>query len=256
MELVDTHSHLQFPDYPLDIESVIRNTDKNGVARIIAVGCTLKDSGSAVTLAQKTDHVWASIGLHPHEAKDYVGKKELLSQFRGLASESKVIAIGECGLDYHYRHSPKEQQIELLHEQLKLAEIHHLPVIFHIREAFDDFWPILESYKHINGVVHSFNATTKELNDVLAHGLLVGLNGIMTFTKDDAQLSAAKAVPLDKLLLETDAPFLTPTPYRGTINQSKYVRVIAEFLSNLRGERLEDLAMATTQNAKDLFKLF
>jgi len=139
--------------------------------------------------------------------------------------------------------------------QLDLAQEFNLPLIFHIRDAFEDFWPIFDQYKGLKGVVHSFTANTKELEEVLARGLCVGLNGIMTFTKQANQLAAAKAVPLDKLLLETDAPFLTPAPFRGTICEPKHVRVTAEFLSHLRNESLEDIAAATTQNAAQLFKL-
>ena len=128
-------------------------------------------------------------------------------------------------------------------------------MIFHVREAFEDFWPIFDEFKGVRGVIHSFTATQKELDDILSRGLYVGLNGIMTFTKQDAQLAAAKAVPLDRLVLETDAPFLTPAPYRGTICEPKHVRITAEFLADLRGESLAAIADATTHNARKLFDL-
>ena len=128
-------------------------------------------------------------------------------------------------------------------------------MIFHVRDAFDDFWPIFDEYKGIRGVIHSFTATTKELDQILTRGLFVGLNGIMTFTKDDKQLEAAKSVPLDRLVLETDTPFLTPKPFRGKINEPKNVVVIAEFLSDLRGESLKELSEATTNNSNQLFNL-
>jgi TatD DNase family protein len=130
-----------------------------------------------------------------------------------------------------------------------------LPLIFHVREAFDDFFSTYDQYKGLRGVVHSFSADTRVLDKILSRGLYIGLNGIMTFTKDQKQLEAAKAVPLNRLLLETDAPYLTPVPFRGKICEPKYVRVTAEFLSHLRGETLEELAAATTRNAAELFKL-
>jgi TatD DNase family protein len=213
------------------------------------------DSQAAVAYANRHDNVWASIGLHPHEGSMYVGDDHALQQFRDLANKPKVVAIGETGLDYYYEHSPKEDQIKLLRFQLDLAKEHNLPLIFHVRDAFDDFWPIFDEFTGLTGVVHSFTATPKELEQIVSRGLYVGLNGIMTFTRDQKQLDAAKAVPLDNLLLETDAPFLTPVPFRGKICQPKHVRVTAEFLSKLRGESLESLAAATTANAKRLFKL-
>jgi TatD DNase family protein len=253
VQLVDTHCHINFSDYPLDKEQVLAAATAADVTKLLCVGCTLPDSEQAIELAGLHDNIWAAIGIYPHEAKAYVDQPEKLAAFAALATKPKVVAIGECGLDYFYNHSPKHEQHEIFEFQLKLAQSHHLPLIFHVREAFSDFWPIIDKYPGITGVVHSFSATEADLAEVLKRGFYVGLNGIMTFTKNPAQLDAAKAIPLKKLVLETDAPFLTPTPYRGTINESKYVRVIAEFLASLRGESLEQLALATTENAQKLF---
>lgn len=259
LELVDTHCHIHFPDYELDPREVIAEASEAGVTKLIAVGCTLTDSKLAIQLAAQYPQVWASIGLHPHEAAQYVRDDHALQQFRALALAPKVVAIGETGLDYYYNHSPKEDQQKLLRFQLNLAAEHELPLIFHVRDAFDDFWTVLDEFtstgQQVRGVIHSFTATNTELKQVLARGLYIGLNGIMTFTKDAGQLEAAKALPLQKLLLETDAPFLTPHPFRGTICQSKHVRVTAEFLADLRGESLEQLCAVTSANAKELFKL-
>lgn len=258
MEFVDTHCHIHFPDYELDPDEVIAAATAAGVTRLICVGCTLTDSRLAVDMAAKHDQVWASIGLHPHESVDYVNDSHALQQFRDLALLPKVMAIGETGLDYHYMHSSKGYQQKMLRFQLDVALEHDLPLILHIREAYADFWEIFDDYAprgRLKGVVHSFSAGEQELNQILQRGLYVGLNGIMTFTKNQDQLNAAKKVPLDKLLLETDAPFLTPTPYRGKICQPKYVRVTAEFLADIRGETLNQLAQASTCNAQALFGL-
>lgn len=255
MEFVDTHCHIQFAEYPLDTDEVIRAAHAAAVTRMIAVGCTLPDSIAAPECAARYDTVWASIGLHPHEAARYIHDHHALQEFRGLATKPKVVAIGETGLDYFYDHSPRDDQKKLLRFQLELALEHDLPLIFHVREAFDDFWTILDDYKGVRGVVHSFASTRADLGKILSYGLYVGQNGIMTFTKRSDQLAAAKAVPLDKLLLETDAPFLTPVPYRGTICEPKHVRTVGEFLADLRGESLAELAAATTANARKLFKL-
>lgn len=253
MQYFDTHCHIHFSDYQLDPEEVIASATKNGVSQLMAVGCTLSDSELGVALAQRHQNIWASVGLHPHEGAVYVHDNRALQSFRSLATQPKVVAIGETGLDYHYMHSSKEDQQKLFRFQLDLATEHNLPLIFHVREAFADFWRILDGYKGLRGVVHSFSSSRADLDEILARGFYVGLNGIMTFTKDKQQLEAAKAIPLQKLLLETDAPFLTPTPYRGTICEPKHVVVIAEFLSQLRNEELSALAEQTTRNAHALF---
>jgi TatD DNase family protein len=253
MEFFDTHCHIQFPDYPLEPDVVLANAQEAGVTRAIVVGCSLPDSKAATDFVTTRDSVWASIGLHPHEGTRYVHDHNALQQFRDLVAKNKVVAIGETGLDYYYEHSPKEDQIKLLRYQLDLAAEHDKPLIFHVRDAFKDFWPIFDSYKGLRGVVHSFTSHRADLEQILSRGLYVGLNGIMTFTKNEAQLEAAKAVPLDRLLLETDAPFLTPVPFRGTICEPKHVRVVGEYLAGLRGENLKDLADSTTTNALKLF---
>ncbi len=261
--LTDTHCHIQFGDYPLDPDQIIADARAAGVDRLLCVGCTLEDSQSGVEFVQNRKNCWATIGLHPHEASIYAGNTQALHDFEALATRPKVVAIGECGLDYYYHHSSRKQQREVFEFQLHLAQKYDLPLIFHVRgdkdpsdpSAFDDFLAILSQFEGIRGVVHSFSANTAILDKLLQKGLYIGLNGIMTFTKDPEQLAAAKAIPLSKLLLETDAPFLTPAPHRGTICQPKHVVVTAEFLSDLRHETLEELSAATSRNATALFGL-
>lgn len=254
-EFVDTHQHVHFPDYGLDADMVIAAAIAEGVTRMICVGCTLADSKLGIEMAARHRSIWASIGVHPHEAKFYVENEKALQELRDLAGKPRVVAVGEIGLDYYYNHSEPEEQKALFRYQLELAQEHDLPVIFHIREAFDDFFAIFDEFTGLRGVVHSFTADTTTLDKCLSRGLYIGLNGIMTFTKDEKQLEAAKKVPPSRLLLETDAPFLTPVPFRGTICQPKHVVSTAEFLANLRQESLEELAAATTQNALTLFRL-
>lgn len=269
-QLVDTHCHIhEAVSAAGDDEFVqqkwakggftspdvlIREAAQAGVGQLLCVGTTLRDSQMAVELAGKQPNCYASVGIHPHEAKDHL-EKEVQASFAALATEKKVVAIGEIGLDYYYNHSPKADQIKILEFQLDLAVKHGLPCIFHVREAFSDFWAVYDQYKGLPGVIHSFSSNTHDLEDILSRGLYVGLNGIMTFTKDPKQLEAARAVPLDRLLLETDAPFLTPAPHRGTICQPKHMVSTAEFLADLRGESLESVAQATTNNARRLFGL-
>jgi TatD DNase family protein len=258
IEFVDTHAHVHFDDYGLDADETLDSAHAKGVTRVIEVGCTLHDSKNGVKMAERRDGVWASVGIHPHEARDFLaltnGKQEF-SELLHDAKRKKIVAIGETGLDFYYNHSPKAQQIELLKFQLELAGKHDLPLIFHVRDAFDEFWPVFDRFPGLRGVVHSFTATKAELDKALARGLYIGLNGIMTFTKVPAQLEMAQAVPADRLVLETDAPYLTPKPFRGTICMPEHVIVTAKFLADLRGETLENFATQTTQNAIKLFNL-
>lgn len=174
---------------------------------------------------------------------------------RGDEKASKLVAIGEIGLDYFYTHSSREMQIQALEEQLQVALDHHFPVIFHVREAFDDFWPIFDNFIGIRGELHSFTDNQANLEQGLKRGLYVGVNGISTFTKDEAQKELFAHIPLEKLLLETDAPFLTPTPKRGTVNEPAFVSYVARHHATIRGISPEEIAKATSTNASTLFAI-
>jgi TatD DNase family protein len=271
MELVDTHCHIQSIGQAegervtrelwakakakaedLTADKVVADAAAAGVTRIVCVGCDLYDSRLAVDFVQKRQNCWASVGIHPHEALHYQGGRKV-PEFAALASRPKVVAIGECGLDYYYEHSPKTDQLKVLEFQIELALAADLPLIFHVREAFDDFWLVLDGYSDVRGVLHSYTDSAANLAKAMERGLYVGVNGIATFTKDQAQLDVYRSIPSDRLLLETDAPFLTPQPHRGRTNEPKHVVDVANFLAELRGQRLEDLAAATTANARKLF---
>lgn len=271
MEFVDTHCHIHEASVPggkdlvqskwaeggfTNPKQLIDEAVQTGVNRMICVGCTLEDSEQAVDLANKNERCWASIGIHPHEAKDHIHSTNKLQKFRNLLVEKRIVAIGECGLDYYYNHSPKEDQIKMLNFQLDLAVEYDLPVIFHVRDAFDDFWPLFESYNgKIRGVLHSYTDNLENLQKAINHGLYIGVNGIATFNKSQEIAVTYVTIPQQLLLLETDAPFLTPAPYRGTICQPKHIRVTAEFLAELRHESIAEIANATTQNARTLFAI-
>jgi TatD DNase family protein len=269
MKLVDTHCHIQsvgitsgedgthqlWAKAPeLTVDKIIANATEADVTKLICVGCDLEDSRLAIDFANKHENTWATIGIHPHEAKKHTDGV-LQDQFSQLVSSPKVVAVGECGLDYFYNHSPKEDQIKLLRFQIELALEHDLPLVFHVREAFLDFWPIFDDYQGIRGVIHSFSAGKAEVDEILSRNLYIGINGIVTFTKRPEQLEAVKHIPLTNLVLETDAPYLTPTPYRGTICEPKHVRVTAEFIANLRSVSLDQIALSTSTNANNLFRL-
>jgi len=253
IELFDTHCHIHFDSYGLDADEVIDSARQAGVTRLMCVGCPLEDSVQAIEMAERHENIWASIGLHPHEGSQYVNDDLALQKFRELVKSPKVVAIGETGLDYYYNHSPIDDQKKLLRFQLDLAKEYDKTLIFHVREAFDDFWEIFDEYKGLRGVIHSFTANQKELTRAVERGLYIGLNGIVTFAKNIEKINAAKAVPIENLILETDAPFLTPVPMRGAICAPEHVRLTAEFLAELRGETFEILAETTTNNAMKLF---
>jgi TatD DNase family protein len=268
--LVDTHCHIQsigreagergtrqlWSKAPeLSAGQVIADAAAAGVTRLVCVGCDLEDSQLAVDFVQAKQNCWASVGIHPHEAKHLADQDDKLDEFAQLASQPKVVAIGECGLDYYYQHSPKDAQLKVLKFQIELAQKYDLPIIFHVREAFDDFWPVFDSYSGLRGVVHSFTDSAENMRRAIDRDLYVGINGIATFTKSEQQLAVYREVPLEKLLLETDAPFLAPAPHRGRVNQPAQVATVADFLAKLRGEDLAALARATTTNARQLFGL-
>lgn len=261
MNFIDTHAHIHFKNYPYDADTTWKEAQQKHVTKMLAVGCDVESSINAVALAGRHEGVYAAIGVHPHEAAKYLasgGKLDELKELLDNARANKIVAVGEFGLDYYYKHSPKEDQQQLTRMHLELAQMHGLPVILHVRDAFDDFWPIFDEFharKPLRGVVHSFTAHIPELEQALSRGLYVALNGITTFTKDEKQLEAAKKLPLDRLLLETDAPFLTPKPLRGKICKPEHVVLTAEFLAGFRDEKLEDIANATTKNAIKLFNL-
>jgi TatD DNase family protein len=250
--LVDTHCHIHDNEFKFSWPTVFDAARKADVLQMVCIGTSGPDSQDAVDFITDKPGLWASVGLHPHDAK--LGEDDLETIVR-LAVHPKVVAIGEFGLDYYYENSPKEDQIKALEYQLQLAISFSKPCVFHVREAFSDFWPVLDNFPGIRGVIHSFTAGSSEVESALKRGLYLGINGIMTFTKDHHQLDAVKEIPLQSLLLETDAPFLTPAPLRGKMNEPANVRLVAAYLAEMRGESLDLLIEATTANAHKLFSL-
>lgn len=248
--LIDTHCHIHEPSYPLDQDEVIHVAHDAGVKKMICVGTSMESSLQAIEFAKNREGLFASIGVHPHDSKDGTnGLEQLISQ------SDKIVAIGEIGLDYYYSHSPRDVQIQELENQLQLATKFHLPVIFHVREAFDDFWPIINNFSQLTGVLHSFTDSQMNLEKALSRGLYIGINGISTFTKDASQIEMFNNVPLERTLLETDAPFLTPSPFRGKVNTPSMVSEVAKHYAVSHGVTLESVCEQTTTNAKTLFKL-
>lgn len=252
MQLTDTHCHIQESTYPSGGDDAYQRALDASVTRMICVGTDAKSSQEAVAFAATHAQAWASIGLHPHDAKDAGNAIDLFEHF---IVQPKVVAVGECGLDYFYSHSPKDAQETMLRAQIELALTYDKPLIFHVREAFDDFWPIFDEYEGIRGVLHSFTDTKDNLERAVERGLYIGVNGISTFTKVNEQKEMFGSIPLSNLLVETDAPFLTPVPLRGTVNEPAYVTHVAKHLAMLQNISLTELAEATSSNANKLFTL-
>lgn len=256
MNFIDTHAHVHFDKYGDDAEAMLKRAHDAGVSKVITVGVSIEDSKKAIKFAEKHPNVWASIGAHPHDGAGFMDDViNSIAELNNMINHPKVVAVGEIGLDYYHNYAEKTLQKSALLTQLEFAKQVNKPVIFHIRDAWDDFWPIFDEFEPIAGVVHSFSANYQQLNECLKRNLYVALNGIMTFTKDEVQLKAAKEVPNKRLLLETDAPFLTPAPFRGKICEVKHVVNTAEFLATLRQQSLEELSAYTTNNAQELFGL-
>lgn len=252
--LIDTHCHIhdsQF--YTDDREAVYERAVKAGVS-MLCVGTDERSSIEAVDFAESHDEVWAIVGVHPHES---------MTHFEGIANlvgnSKKIVGIGEIGLDYFYDNAPRDRQIAALEAQLQIARDHELPVSFHVRggngaahDAFSDFWPILANFSGIRGVLHSYTDSIGNLDIALERGLYIGVNGISTFAKDNQMW---QRIPLERMLFETDAPFLTPVPFRGKVNEPAFVRNVAEYHAERRAITLEHLARVTSANARELFSL-
>lgn len=248
--LIDTHCHIH-ESYDLPLSEVFERAREAQVTQFICVGTSEESSRLAVAFADEHPQVFASVGVHPHDTKDGYDAIAELAQLK----KEKLVAVGEIGLDYFYTHSPREVQIEALKSQIETALAYNLPIIFHVREAFDDFWPIFDQFKGIRGVLHSFTDSKENMFKAIERGLYIGVNGISTFTKDESQKQMFDAIPLNALIFETDAPFLTPAPYRGKINEPAYVRNVAEYHAQRREISLEEIAQVSSHNARALFSL-
>lgn len=242
---IDTHCHIHEANYP-DAGAALERAYAAGVEKLICVGTDNTTSREAAEFAPRHHDIFFSVGAHPHDAKDGYEEVERLAKSGG----EKLVAIGEIGLDYFYSHSPREVQIKAFEAQLQLALDQKLPVIFHVREAFDDFWPIFRNFPGLKGVLHSFTDSTENMQKGVSEGLYIGVNGISTFARDKQAMW--DALPLESMLLETDAPFLTPVPHRGKVNEPAFVRNVAEYHANRRGVELEHLARVTSANASTL----
>ena len=254
--MIDSHCHLDFPHFDEDRDEVLARAVGVGLTALVNPGTDLKSSQRAVALTERYDYVYAAVGVHPHDASTL--SREILSELRQLASHPKVVAIGEIGLDYYRDLSPRGQQRAAFEAQLALAAELDLPVIIHQRESAADVMDVLRDWAvadHPGGVLHAFSGDEAMACEAISLGFLVGVGGPLTF-KDARRLpELVPRLPLTCLLIETDAPYLTPHPYRGRRNEPAYVALVAERLAELRDLSLDELLHQVNDNTLRLFRL-
>lgn len=252
--LVDSHCHLDFNDFEEDFEEVLSRAKENGVTTILNAGNNINELEQQLELSEKYPFIYTAVGVHPHNAGEYPYIKA--EDFVEQTKHKKVVGIGECGLDYYYDYSPKEEQIKVFIEQIKAAQQTGLPLIIHTRDADDDTIDILkEEYKKapFSGEIHCFSSSKKLADFALSIGFYLSASGIITFNKSNDLRDIFADIPLDRLLVETDAPFLAPIPMRGRRNEPSFVLHTAEKLAQIKDISLEELAQITSDN---FFKLF
>ncbi len=250
--IFDTHAHYDDSRFDEDRDELLSALPHKGVTKIINCGCDLKSSLTAVEMAHKFGFLYAAVGVHPHEAEDATEKD--LEEIRRLYNNSRVVAVGEIGLDYHYNFSPKEKQLEIFEKQLIVANELSLPVIVHDREAHEDTLRLLKKYKPL-GVVHCFSGSVEMAKEIIKLGMYIGLGGAVTFKNAKKPVEVAEYIPLDRLLLETDAPYMTPVPFRGQRCDSSHIAYTAEKLAEVKGLDVQTLIDICNSNSVKLFKI-
>ncbi|HZG72818.1 MAG TPA: TatD family hydrolase [Chondromyces sp.] len=253
--LFDTHVHLNADQFEDDLDQVIERAKEAGVDQMVVVGFDRPTIKKAMELVEQHDFLYASVGWHPVDAIDMT--EEDLQWIEELSNHPKVVALGEMGLDYHWDKSPKEIQKEVFRKQIRLAKKVKLPIIIHNREATQDIVEILkeEEAKEIGGIMHCFSGSAETAKECIDMNFYISLGGPVTFKNAKKPKEVAAAVPLEKLLIETDCPYLAPHPYRGKRNEPAYVKLVAEQIAVIKGISYQEVAEKTTENAKRLFGL-
>jgi TatD DNase family protein len=257
MELVDTHCHLDWETFDPDREEVIDRAAQAGVTRMITVGVDVPSSRRAIEIADRYEAVYAAVGVHPNDCTGF--DAVMLQEIRSLAQHPRVVAIGEIGLDHYWHKVDHDTQVRAFRAQLELAAEINKPVIIHSRDAAPDVVNVLEDFAahttRLSGTLHSYFDDLEIARRVFAIGFYIGVTGPITFKKSEREREIVGQVPLNRILIETDAPFLTPVPHRGKRNEPAYVRHVAETIAKVRSQLVEEIARQSTQNAERLFSL-
>ena len=251
--LFDTHAHMNDPAFDEDREEVILGLKEKGVANFLNVGCCLESSKDCVAMAEKYDFVYASVGTHPDSADEV--DAAVLDAYRQMARHPKVMAIGEIGLDYYYETIPREIQIKAFRMQMELARELKMPVIVHERNAHDDGMRVVKEFKDVTGVFHCYSGSAEMARQLVDMGWYIGFTGVLTFKNARKAVETAERIPLERIVLETDCPFMAPEPFRGKRNDPGYLFRMAERLAEIRGVSVEEIRRITTENAKALYRI-
>lgn len=245
---IDTHTHLDSLENP---EEAIKNATLNKVKRIITIGTNKKDHFKVLDFANKHEHIYCTLGVHPNEAESFDGETE--SFILSHLTDKKVVAVGEIGLDYYYEKPDKDLQKQVFKRQMQIAEDFNLPVEIHAREAEADIINILKEFKNVKGLIHCFSGSQNFATEVLNLGYNLSISGILTFKNAESLREIVKNTPLDRLHIETDAPYLTPMPFRGKKNEPAFVSYVASKMAEIKNISLEELSKQLTKNTKKLF---
>ncbi len=251
MKLFDTHVHLLDERFDEDREALIGTLAEQGIEYVMENAPDIADSVRAAALAEQHPNVYAAVGIHPHSASEW--DKKAKETLHALSRQQKVVAIGEIGLDYHYDFSPRDTQKKAFAQQIELAIELDLPIVVHSREATLDTLTILKQYPHVRGELHCFSGSAQTAAELLNMGFYIAFGGALTFKNARKTIEAAKVVPMERLLLETDCPYMTPVPLRGKRNEPAYMRYVAEKMAEVKEVPVEEIARITTENAKRLF---
>ncbi|SET23318.1 TatD DNase family protein [Natronincola peptidivorans] len=253
--LFDSHAHLDDSRFDKDRDEILKRAKENGVEFILNPGADLNTSIKAVNLAEKYSMMYAAVGVHPHDVKDM--DEDTVTIIKSFTNKEKVVAIGEIGLDFHYDHSPREDQRKWFRRQIQLAQEVKLPIIVHDREAHGEVFDILEEYKagELGCVMHCYSGSVELAKEYIKRGIYISLAGPITFKNAKKTYEVAKEIPLEWLLIETDCPYLAPVPYRGKRNEPAYVRHVAETIAEAKGISFEKVAQQTKENTKKLFHI-
>lgn len=249
--MIDTHSHINFEDYRENFDNFIEELKSNEIDNVIIPGVEPSTFDEIISLCEKYDMLFAAIGVHPSEAKTYTSETEKIIYEK--CKNNKVIAIGEIGLDYYWEQETKELQKEVFRKQLNIAQELQIPVLIHDREAHEDTFSILQEFNLKNVVFHCFSGNADFAQKCIDKGYYIAIGGVVTFKNAKDLKEVAKIVPLDKLLLETDAPYLAPVPYRGKLNSPAYLKYIAQEIADLKEINIEEVKKQTTKNAQEIF---
>ena len=252
--LFDTHVHMNDPTFVGDRDILISSVPEQGVALAMNVGCSLASSQDAIALAEKYPHIYAAVGSHPDSADEV--NEDVIEAYRKLCKlHPKVKAIGEIGLDYYYEDIPRQIQKKAFIAQMELARELDMPVVVHEREAHDDAMTIIKQFPTVKGVFHCYSGSAEMARQLVKLGWYIGFTGVLTFKNARKAVETAQAIPIERIVIETDCPFMSPEPFRGTRNDPGYIFRMAEKLAEIRGLSVEEIQHITTENGKRLYRI-